>query len=253
MRIEEMHMPTGYSVAHPLIAAEVGMIIEQERIANDAMRGYLRHVMEVTQLDATNLARKARLNPSTLTGFLSPNPRVRQMRVSTLLAVSAATGVPLPPDLAAQAAPAERPQAVVEGMPRDVPIHGLIGAPIEKAWYWNQSVADFAPRPPGISRSARVFALRMPDDTMDGWRRVNELVFVDPMRAVAEGDHAFLELANTASPDGPSIYMIRRVVRRRPSGVALQTWGMSPTLNEIPRTQVISFHRVLEWTEVIGI
>jgi hypothetical protein len=248
-----MHMPVGY----PSMASspETGrlMVTEKEQVENAAARDYLRHVIDITQSDATKLARKARLNPSTLTGFLGSKPRVKQLRLSTLEAVSQATGIPLPPALAAVAGgQAEVMMRVAEGMPRDVPVHGLISAPIEKAYYWNQTVADFAARQAGIARSARVFGLRMPDETMDGWRRVNEMVFVDPMRAVAEGDHAFVELANTVSPDGPSIYMIRRVVRRRPSGVTLATWGLFPGEETMPRTRVITFLRVLEWPEVVG-
>lgn len=228
------------------------MISEKEQIANVAAREYVLRVIEVTQTDPTKLARKAKLNPSTLTGFLAAIPRVKQLRPATLKAIEGASGVPLPPELADLGNPVERPPPTYDGMPRDVPIHGLIGSPIESAWYWNQTIADFAPRPPGISRSSRVFALRMPDDSMDGWRRVNELIFIDPMRAVAEGDHAFVEMANTVSPDAPSIYMIRRVMRRRPAGVVLATWGLSPEEFQMPRMQVITFLRILEWTEVIG-
>ncbi len=208
--------------------------------------------MKRTGLDATNLARRAQLNPSTLTGFMSQKPRVHAIRRSTLDAIARVSKVPLPAELASPSAPvATAPGATT--MPRDVPIHGLLAAPVIGAYYWNQSVADFAPRPPGIAHSTRVFALRSPDEEMAGWRRVNELIYVDPLWVVAEGDHAFIELANINSPDAPSVYKIRRVVQRRPIGVVLGTWGLHPTEERLERTQVLSLYRVLEWPELLGI
>ena len=202
---------------------------------------------------ATNLARKAQVNPSTLTGFLSEKPRVKQLRPATLRAISDSTGVPLPPELATPIKMSAAMRQVSNGMPRDVPLHSLIAAPVVSAYYWNRTVADYAPRPTGIAHSSKVFAVRMPDETMDGWRRVNELIFIDPVRAVAEGDHAFIELANANDPNGPGVHMIRRVIRRRPAGVVLATWGLEPSEVSIPRTTVLTFFRILEWSEVIGI
>lgn len=224
----------------------------KEQVANIRAREYIQQVLDQLGTDATNLARRAKLNPSTLTGFMRREPRVRSIRPATLEAIARASEIPLPADLANLAGQtlATRQDG---GMPRDVPIHALIQARIRDTYYWNTTAADFAPRPPGISQNRRVFALRMPDASMDGWRRVNELLFLDPMRAVGEGDHAMVELANTISPNDHSVYMIRRVIRRRPSGVVLGTWGLDPTETEMKRTDVLSFLRVLEWSEVVGI
>lgn len=226
---------------------------EKEHLANNLARQYIHRVLEELGTDATNLARRAKLNPSTITGFLGANPRVRAVRPATLEAIARVSNVPLPPELLASPTQAPLSRSGMETMPRDVPVHGLIASPVAGAYYWNTTAADFAPRPYGIHHNRRVFALRMPDATMDGWRRVNELIFIDPMRAVAEGDHALIELANTPAPNEPSVYVIRRVVRRRPAGVTLATWGLNPEEIEMKRTAVMSFLRVLEWTEVIGI
>jgi phage repressor protein C with HTH and peptisase S24 domain len=134
----------------------------------------------------------------------------------------------------------------------DVPVHALVGSPVHGAYYWNQTVIDYTCRPPGIARATRAFAFRMPDDSMEGWRQVDELIFVDPTRAVAEGDHALVELANTEMPDNPSLYVVRRVLRRRPAGVVLQTWGLNPEEQSMPRANVLSFHKVIEWPELLG-
>jgi len=226
---------------------------EKEHVANDPARSYIRKVLEELGTDATNLARRAKINPSTITGFLSATPRVKAVRPATLEAIARVSNIPLPPELLVTPAQSSAPRTGADAMPRDVPVHGLIQSSVVGAYYWNPTAADFAPRPWGIQHNRRVFALRMPDESMDGWRRVNELIYVDPMRAVGEGDHAFIELGNTPAPNNPSVYVIRRVVRRRPTGVILGTWGLNPDETEMERTAVLAFLRVLEWTEVIGI
>jgi hypothetical protein len=228
-------------------------VSQKEHVANNPARAYILRVLDELGTDATNLARKAKINPSTITGFLSKTPRVRTVRPATLEAIARVSNIPLPGELLASMSDTSSTRHSADGMPRDVPVHGLISSPVQDAYYWNTTAADFAPRPFGIQHNRRVFALRMPDDSMDGWRRVNELVYIDPMRAVAERDHAMVELANTPAPNDLSVYMIRRVLRRRPNGVVLGTWGISPASVEMPRTGVLSFLRVLEWPEVVGV
>ena len=207
-------------------------------------RAWLRDVMARLELDATGLARKVGLQPSTLTRFM--RGEVEKMQQATRDKIAGKTGMPAP-------STAIRPGAApaVLTMPRDVPVHGLIGAPAQDCYYFNPTAIDFAPRPPGIAGATRAFALRMPDATMDGWRRVNELVYVDPTRAVAEGDHALIEIANRRSPNDESLFQIRRVARRRPEGVVLATWGLSPAEERLARGDVLAMSRVLEWPELL--
>lgn len=213
-----------------------------------AARAYVQRVMEATGLDATNVARRAGLDPSTLTRLMKAQPR-GGLRRATLEALERHFGIPLPIEMAA---PAVAKPAVMAPHTHDVPIHGLVGTHAEGRFFWNQTVLDYACRPAGISHASRVFALRMPDESMDGWRRIDELIFVDPTRTVAEGDHAFVELANSGDPNNHSLYMIRRVVRRRPAGVVLQTWGYEPKEETLPRQAVLAFHKIIEWPELLG-
>lgn len=215
-------------------------------------RAYIRRVMDKTKLDATNLARRSGLNPSTLTRFMGDNPRSESLSRRSLEDIARFSGVPLPASLVQAASDAPVQMSIAGAMALDVPVHALVAAPADGSYYWNQTTIDVAPRLPGIARAARAFALRMPDETMEGWRRVNEMIYVDPMRAVAEGDHALVEIANTGAPDNPSLYRIRRVLRRRPDGVVLGSWGEDPAREQLTRANVLSFHRILEWPELLG-
>lgn len=216
-----------------------------------AARAYVSQVMTATGRDPTNLARLVNMNPSTLTRLMSSNPR-GGVRRSTLEQIARITGIPLPAALTndlPSAAPAAAGNA--RSLLMDVPVHALIGSREPGFYFWNQTALDYVHRPPGVARVTRLFALRMPDDSMAGWRMPGDLVYVDPTRPVAENDHAFIEVANTAMPDEPSLYVIRRVVRRRASGVVLQNWGFDPKEITVSRDTVLAYHRVMEWAELL--
>ena len=42
-----------------------------------------------------------------------------------------------------------------------------------------------------------------------------------------------------------------RVARRRPEGVVLATWGLSPAEERLARGDVLAMSRVLEWPELL--
>ncbi len=213
-------------------------------------RAYVAKVITTTGLDATKVARRAHLSPSTLTRFLAEEGNRAGLRRTTIEAIARATGIAPPADLLDDAPDGMPQMSLAE--PHRIPIHALISFPGSDFYYWNQTAIDFAPRPPGIAHATRAFALRMPDTTMEGWRAVNELVYVDPTLAVAEGDHAFVEFQNRLAPNNPSIYRIRRVDRRNKDVVVLGTWGIKPTQAEFPRTEVLSLRRVVEWPELMS-
>ncbi len=92
----------------------------------------------------------------------------------------------------------------------------------------------------------------MPDATMTPWRRPNEIIFVDPTWAVADGDHTLVELSHPQDPDGPSLYIIRRFVGRRiaDATVNLLRWDAGkPTTDVLPAQRVLRLLRILEWDE----
>jgi len=206
--------------------------------------------MKATGLEPSNLARRANVSPSTLTRFLA-GKGPSMLRRATIDKISAVSGVQPPTTITAATLPAAAPWAPPPPLPRDVPIHALIGAPVLSGYYWNPAIMDYAPRPPALLNARRAFAVRMPDDTMEGWRRPNELIYLDPMRAVAEGDHALIQLTNDTAPDGPDIHMIRRLVRRRGKLVTLGNWGYEPSEETLPHTRIVQMIRVIEWPELL--
>ena len=176
------------------------------------------------------------------------------MHAQSVEAISRVSGVPAPFPPSIWPAKASPETAINSKMdfPRDVPMRALIGASARDLYYLNHLATEFAPRPLGIANSDRAFALRMPDDSMEGWRRPNEIIYFDPLRAIAEGDHALVEFANASDPNGPGLYTIRRVARRRGSEITLGTWGFEPGEQTVKRTDIVSLTRVVEWQELLA-
>lgn len=233
-------------------------------VETDVLQGYVVEAMRATRTsDATALAKLARLAPSTLTRILGAETRQYAPRRETLRSLLAASGVPLPPELAAVAQdtspelPSQADQAGGTGLlaTRVIPVHALIGTRFDGLFHKNTAPLEEVLAPPGLLRRRRVFAVRMPDASMQPWRRPNELVFIDPTWTVAEGDHALVEVNNGAEPDGHPLFAVRRFLGSDRRGLVYRLgrhWG-SPEVEEVQRKMIPSMQRVLEWPEVTGL
>lgn len=62
----------------------------------EAARALVRRMMDVTGLDATNFAREAGVNPTTLTRFLNDRAVKHTLSAKTMSKLSKASGVPVP-------------------------------------------------------------------------------------------------------------------------------------------------------------
>lgn len=74
----------------------------------ERQRAFIREAMTATGLDATNLARRAKLSPSTLNRFLN-KPIDHLLSGQTLAKISAVSGVQVPADVSAVVAPVVEP------------------------------------------------------------------------------------------------------------------------------------------------
>lgn len=203
----------------------------------------------------TELARKAKVAPSTLTRMLGAEGPLHHPRGETLRALERASRTPLPPELHAIAHPdlAGAPQGAAEGE-MNIPVRALVGTRHEGLFHLNREPFEWARRLPGLARRLRVYAVRMPDDSMTPWRQPNELVHVDPTWAVSDGCHVLVSLANTKEANGDEFVCIRRFRGRdRQGGVALlERYGVLGEVDRVPQNQILSMHRILEWAEVVG-
>jgi phage repressor protein C with HTH and peptisase S24 domain len=223
----------------------------QEHIANTPERDYLERVTRETGLTLTEIARRAKLAPTTLTRFMSRDDDKHSLRPSTLRAVEQVSRVPLPPELAAAARGMEpTSDQAAEERPGTVPLFSLYAASDHGDFLRNDQPTDIAPRLPGIAHNMRVYAVRMPDASMAPWRQPNELVYIDPTRFASAGDHALVELSHPRDPNHPrSVFRIRRIAARNRDGSLRLTPYDGGETEAVPRERVLGVHRVLEWPE----
>lgn len=199
--------------AHP-----VGMFDPRE-----AIRQYVRAVMAETGLDATTLARRVGLAPSTLTRFLNDTRASHTLSTRTLQKLSAYSALPLPmalggsSDLQAVApsgasndkmARASAPRGSVPASgPRDLPILGQARAGMEGFFIENGTVQGYVERPWFLLGRPDAYSCYVSDESMYPVYRHGELLYVDPSRPIGRGDDVVVEF-----DDGQSF--IKRFVRR---------------------------------------
>lgn len=227
------------------------MMHTQEHIANSAEKDYLERVRRETGFTLTEIARRAKLSPTTLTRFMAREDEQHSLRPSTLRAIEQATRVNLPPELAAAARGMDpTPEHGAEERPGAVPLFALYGTSEHGDFLRNEQPTDIAPRLAGIAHNMRVFAVRMPDASMAPWRQPNELLYIDPTRFASAGDHALVEMSHPRDPDHPrNVFRIRRIVARNRDGSLRLASYDGGEVETVPRERVVAVHRALEWTE----
>jgi SOS-response transcriptional repressor LexA len=236
--------------------------------AQEEARRFILEVAQSANVTMTEVARRASVNQTTVTRSMasrSPHP----ISARTVAAIADAMGRAPPPWLlealpqgrerthkAGPAQAAARAPAPVHasGLIRDVPLYGALIVGRGPLFRLNPHAVDHALRPPGIIAARKVFALRMPDDSMAPWRRAGELIFIDPARPVRRGDHAMFHLADPSLPDEDPICLIRLVNAGATADAITQAVAHAATGPEpfLKGLQVIDRTRVLEWEELLN-
>lgn len=243
-----MPLPTQGAANSPEAAKGPGAMATKE-VESEVLAGYVRTILEQTGWSQNKLATRSGINAATISRMKNGE---RQTRHSTLRALETASRVPLPPELVAAGAPDMLPGGDTEKQDR-VPVYAMIGSSSPQDWYRNETMPDAVARPPGLAEARAVYAFRMPDASMAPWRRPNELVFVNPHWAVAEGDHVLAELNHpTDQNHSRQFYRVRRFLGFSRNGRRLLAYATG-TEETIPDRQVVNMYRILEWPEVLGI
>lgn len=243
-------------------------LAETNSVAQTEARRFILELAQVVDGNLTEVARRAGVSQTTVTRSMNKGSN-HPITARTVAAIAQAMRVTPPPRLlerlppgrerahqAGVGAPVASRAAVsvtASGLPRDVPLYGAIVVARGPLFRLNPHAVDHAPRPPGIIAARKVFAVRMPDDSMAPWRRAGELVFVDPARPVRRGDHALFHLVDPALPDEEPLHLVRLV----DAAATADAWRQAVThCASTPEAfldglQVIDRVRVLEWEELI--
>lgn len=161
-----------------------------------------------------------------------------------------------------QAAEAQAP-FTARSFQKDVPIYGTaegadikLGekgavADIQPTMIEPADIVDYAFRPPGLQARKDVYALYVQGMSMEPRWSPGDLVYVDPRRPPSIGDDVIVQLVD---PAGEQVItgLIKRLTRRNHDWIELRQFSPDQHFR-IETARIAALHRVIPWTEVVGI
>lgn len=135
--------------------------------------------------------------------------------------------------------------------PRDLPAYGVAIAGTEGGIEFNGQVTDYLRRPPRLQAVKDAYAVYVHGDSMSPWRKNGDAVYVHPGLPCRVGDYVVVQLRPEHPGEAPRAY-IKELVRRTEKELRLRQFN-PPKEIAIPTAKVHSIHRILDWTELLGI
>jgi len=138
-------------------------------------------------------------------------------------------------------------------MPRDVPVYGSASCGDDGLFEFNGEVADYVRRPPRLSAAKDAYALYVANESMVPWREPGQLVYVHPAIAPRVGDYVVVQMHPKKEGQGalPEAY-IKRLARLNNESVVLLQYNPRKEIS-LRRKQIKSLHRIVDWSELMGI
>ncbi|MBY0250172.1 MAG: helix-turn-helix domain-containing protein [Methylobacterium organophilum] len=135
--------------------------------------------------------------------------------------------------------------------PRDVPVLGTGVGGDEGDFRFNGQTIDYAPRPPGIEGKKDVFVVYVVGDSMAERYEDGDPVYVDPHRRPKPRDIVVIELKGGIEGE-PGDAFVKRLLRRSGGKIIVEQFNPPKEL-VFDEDDVARLHRVIPWTELIGI
>ncbi|MFM2092088.1 MAG: hypothetical protein RLZZ127_2577 [Planctomycetota bacterium] len=173
----------------------------------EAARRYLQQVLEATGLDASTLARRVGLTPSTLTRFLNDPRTAHSLSARSLSKLADYSQIPLPRELGGMPPAPTGPSAGSgrllpspgtsrnpDAGPRDLPVLGFARAGEEGFFIENGTVQRYVERPWFLIGRSESYSVYVSDDSMEPVFRHGQLLYVDPGLPVGKEDDVVVQL-----------------------------------------------------------
>ncbi|MCJ2051692.1 XRE family transcriptional regulator [Methylobacterium sp. J-070] len=135
--------------------------------------------------------------------------------------------------------------------PRDVPVLGTGVCGDDGDFRFNGQTIDYAPRPPGIEGKKDVFVVYVVGDSMAERYEDGDPLYVDPHRRPKPRDIVIVELKAPREGE-PGGAFVKRLVRRSGGKIVVEQFNPPKEL-VFDEDDVVRLHRVIPWTELIGI
>jgi len=144
--------------------------------------------------------------------------------------------------------PAELPSP--QEMPRDVPVLGIASCgPDGNFVFEGGGPIDFVRRPPRIRGLVNVYALYVQGESMSPWREEGEVVYVHERQPVQVGDFVVVQVRDE---EHPSSAYIKKLLKRNDREVRLLQYNPRKEI-AIPARKIVAIHRILNWSELLGV
>jgi phage repressor protein C with HTH and peptisase S24 domain len=137
-------------------------------------------------------------------------------------------------------------------MARDMPVYGSASCGEDGLFEFNGEVADFVRRPPRLSAAKDAYALYVANESMVPWRDPGELVYVHPAIAPKVGDYVVVQLHPKQGQNSIPEAYIKRLIRVNSETVVLLQYNPRKEIS-LRRRAIKSLHRVVDWSELMGI
>lgn len=134
---------------------------------------------------------------------------------------------------------------------RDVPILGGASCGEYGLFEFNGQTLDHARRPPRLVGVKGIYALYVHGESMVPWREPGELVYVHPHQPVKIGDYVVVQMVPEGPEALPAAY-IKRLIRRTAERLVLVQFNPREE-KSLPMKKVKSIHRIMGWSEILGL
>ncbi len=141
---------------------------------------------------------------------------------------------------------------LVSTMPKDVPVLGTAVGGDDAEFEMNGQIIDYVRRPPGIQHAREVFAIFVVGSSMEPRFEEGEMVYVNPKRVPRIGDYVLVELHGKDDGDVGRC-LVKRLVKRSPAGLVLEQFNPPRDDLQYSASEIKAVHRIMPWTEVLGI
>lgn len=207
------------------------------------------------------IARRAKLNPTFIRDVLE---RGQNPKLENAEKLSSALGVQLT-DWFLQSEPVNNSVPVgetsgnkhessvrIDLMPRDFPVFGTGHCGEDGSFELNAGEAiDYVRRPPRLVGIKDAYALYVQGSSMRPWREEGQLVYVHPGQPAQVGDYVVVQVRPGRSGEAPRAF-IKRLEKRTGSELVVSQYAPTGRMT-FKLSQVISVHRIVDWTELLGI
>lgn len=214
----------------------------------------------VGEQERAPIARRAKLNPTFLRDILE---RGQTPRLENAEKLSAALGAPLT-DWFLQAEVVNNSVPVretsgnlhenpvrIDLMPRDFPVFGTGNCGENGAFELNGGEPiDFVRRPQRLVGIKDAYALYVQGSSMSPWREEGQLVYVHPKQPAQIGDYVVIQVRPSKAGEAPKAF-IKRLERRSGTEITVSQYS-PPGKMTFAVSKVVSIHRIVDWTELLG-